>query len=156
AARRREGGIGARGLRSLAAGGGGHARRRAGARLASFRGGRGDRGDREPPSAPRRPGRARASLPRRRVAPPVAPVPRALARRARGAMTTRARDGDVVLVVDDQPRTAELLARKAPDLVLLASGSDGARHARSWNEVEGVLSRARSTPDAVVLDLRFE
>src|SRR5512135_3397770 len=68
----------------------------------------------------------------------------------------RARDADVVLVVDDQPRTAELLARKAPELVLLAPGEDGARHARTWGDVERALARPRSDPDAVVLDLRFE
>ncbi|HKC23754.1 MAG TPA: hypothetical protein VKF32_03380, partial [Thermoanaerobaculia bacterium] len=66
----------------------------------------------------------------------------------------RAKEGDVVLVVDDQPRTAELLARRAPDLVLLAPDGDR-RHARTWPEVERLLGRARP-PDAVVLDLRFD
>ena len=59
-----------------------------------------------------------------------------------------------VLVVDDQPRAAELLARLAPDLTLLEVGNRP--HARSFGEAEQVLSSSRRPPDVVVLDLRFD
>ncbi len=58
-----------------------------------------------------------------------------------------------VLVVDDQPRTADALARFAPELELSAVGE--ARHARSWKEAAPLLE-GRRAPDAVVLDLRFD
>jgi len=59
-----------------------------------------------------------------------------------------------LLVVDDQPKAAELLARKAPDLALLAV--DERPYARSWTEVSRLLAQARRPPDLVVLDLKFE
>ncbi|HEV8267623.1 MAG TPA: sigma 54-interacting transcriptional regulator, partial [Thermoanaerobaculia bacterium] len=59
-----------------------------------------------------------------------------------------------VLVVDDQPKTAQLLARLAPDLTLLPSAS-GKPFAASWSDAEPVLSRGKSA-DLVVLDLKFE
>ena len=65
-----------------------------------------------------------------------------------------------ILVVDDQPRVAEQLARLAPDLALLESPdpSTGAlrRHARSFREIEPLLGNARRLPDLVVLDVRFD
>jgi DNA-binding NtrC family response regulator len=65
-----------------------------------------------------------------------------------------------VLVIDDQPRNAELLARIAPDLELLevaaAGGGAPRRHARSWREAESVLKGRSRLPDAVVLDVRFD
>ncbi len=67
---------------------------------------------------------------------------------------TRSRAGRV-LVVDDQPRTAELLGRLAPDLSLVPAGSPPKPHAASWDEAEPVLSRPGRV-DAVVLDLAFE
>ncbi|MGE5414649.1 MAG: hypothetical protein ACM3NW_10765, partial [Syntrophomonadaceae bacterium] len=62
-----------------------------------------------------------------------------------------------ILVVDDQPRLADALARTAPDLELLETKDGGGTrpHARSWREAEAWLS-ARHPPDAVVLDLRFD
>lgn len=60
-----------------------------------------------------------------------------------------------ILVIDDQPRTASLLSRSAPDLVLVRPDEGGPAHARSWAEVERCLSKGR-TPDLVVLDLCFE
>jgi DNA-binding NtrC family response regulator len=61
-----------------------------------------------------------------------------------------------VLVVDDQPRVAELVRRLAPELELIevrdASGSRP--HARSWREAAPLLERR--PPDAVVLDVRFD
>jgi len=60
-----------------------------------------------------------------------------------------------LLVVDDQPKTADLLARLAPDLALLGP-KEGSLHAASWGEVETALSANRRPPDLVVLDLRFE
>jgi len=65
-----------------------------------------------------------------------------------------------VLVIDDQPRAAELLARLAPDLTLLEvpdsrAGRDRP-HARSFAEAERILSNSRRLPDVVVLDLRFD
>jgi DNA-binding NtrC family response regulator len=76
-------------------------------------------------------------------------------------MTARARDVESVLVIDDQPRNAELLARRAPDLELLTvapAGGDGdaRRHARTWREAERVLARTKAGPSAVVLDVKFE
>lgn len=70
-------------------------------------------------------------------------------------MTTR-RSAPRVLVVDDQPKTADLLARRAPDLSLLGVSPSGKRHARSWREAAPFLTRGARPPDAVVLDLRFE
>jgi len=66
-----------------------------------------------------------------------------------------------VLVIDDQPRTADALSRLAPDLALVewpggAGGEDPRRHARSWKEAESLLEGRRRLPDAVVLDLRFD
>jgi DNA-binding NtrC family response regulator len=65
-----------------------------------------------------------------------------------------------ILVIDDQPRAAELLARLAPDLVFLESRDPGTgvarRHARSFREADSILSNARRPPDLVVLDLKFE
>ena len=71
-----------------------------------------------------------------------------------------ARGGDVkggprLLVVDDQPRTAELFRKFAPDLVL-SGPSEGRPFAASWTEAEAALARNGRLPDAVVLDLRFE
>lgn len=59
-----------------------------------------------------------------------------------------------LLVVDDQPKTADLLKRRAPDLQLVPSPSGD--HARSFREVEAALRSSRRLPDLVVLDLRFE
>jgi len=69
-------------------------------------------------------------------------------------MTSRRRPR--VLVVDDQPRVAELLTRLAPELELLEVREDGRSrpHARSWREAAPLLERR--PPDAVVLDLRFD
>ena len=64
-----------------------------------------------------------------------------------------------VLVIDDQPRAAELLARLAADLDFLeVRGAQGRirRHARSWQEAEPFFEHSRRPPDAVVLDLRFD
>jgi len=60
-----------------------------------------------------------------------------------------------LLVVDDQPRTAELFRKFAPDLVL-AGPSESKAFAASWAEAETALARGGRLPDAVVLDLRFE
>jgi DNA-binding NtrC family response regulator len=62
-----------------------------------------------------------------------------------------------VLVVDDQPRAAEAIARRMPDVELLGprDAGGGRAHARSWREAAPLLS-GRRPPDAVVLDLRFE
>jgi DNA-binding NtrC family response regulator len=63
-----------------------------------------------------------------------------------------------VLVIDDQPRTAELLAKLAPELEILPvrAGAEPLRsHARSWREAEPLL-QGRRAPDVVVLDLRFD
>ncbi len=59
-----------------------------------------------------------------------------------------------VLVIDDQPKAAEILVRRAPDLELVTAPS-GRTHATSWSEAEPLL-RGRGAPDVVVLDLRFE
>ena len=67
-------------------------------------------------------------------------------------------DGSRVLVIDDEPRVAEMLSRRAPEIRLIpAEGSDGTSrfHARSWSEAARVLASGRP-PDAVVLDLRFD
>src|SRR5262249_32122125 len=64
-----------------------------------------------------------------------------------------------VLVIDDQARTAEVLARQAPEIELVeVTGADGKSrsHARSWREAEPFLGGRRRPPDAVVLDLRFD
>lgn len=62
-----------------------------------------------------------------------------------------------ILVIDDQPRTAELLAARAPELDLLeVRGRPPRLHAVSWREAEPLLSRAARGPDAVVLDLCFD
>jgi DNA-binding NtrC family response regulator len=62
-----------------------------------------------------------------------------------------------VLVIDDQPKTAQALARLAPELALLETRGDGGSrpHARHWRDVESVLAGSRQ-PDLAVLDLRFE
>ena len=67
------------------------------------------------------------------------------------------RRADRVLVIDDQPRVAELLAQRAPDLELaeVREGSSSRSFARSWREA-GRLLEGRRAPDAVVLDLRFD
>jgi DNA-binding NtrC family response regulator len=73
---------------------------------------------------------------------------------ARSGAAGRAR----VLVIDAQPRTAELLAKLAPELQILAlrgSGGEARPHARSWREAAPLLE-GRRPPDVVVLDLRFE
>ncbi len=67
-------------------------------------------------------------------------------------MTAR---GPRVLVVDDQPKTAEFLRRHAPDLVLLGPSAEKT-WAGSWPEAEAALARAGRIPDLVVLDLRFD
>ena len=64
-----------------------------------------------------------------------------------------------VLVIDDQPRAAELLARLGSDLSLVeVRDSSGAarRHARSFREVEPFFTNIRRQPDLVVLDLKFD
>lgn len=63
-----------------------------------------------------------------------------------------------VLVVDDQPKTAEIIARLAPDLSLVPvpGGAPARMHATSWREVDESLRALRRPPDLVVLDLRFE
>lgn len=61
-----------------------------------------------------------------------------------------------VLVVDDQPKTSELLSRLAPELTLLPAGDPPRPYARSWREAEPILSRAAKSPEIVVLDLRFD
>jgi len=65
------------------------------------------------------------------------------------------KNGPRLLVVDDQPRTAELFRRYAPDVALLGP-SEAKAYAASWAEAEAALSRGSRLPDAVVLDLRFE
>jgi DNA-binding NtrC family response regulator len=67
-------------------------------------------------------------------------------------MTAR---GSRVLVVDDQPKTADFLRRHAPDLVLLGPSAEKP-WAGSWPEAEAALARAGRAPDLVVLDLRFD
>lgn len=59
-----------------------------------------------------------------------------------------------ILVLDDQPKTADLLARLLPDVVLL--DVDGRKNATSWREAEPFFAAKSRVPDAVVLDLRFE
>ena len=65
-----------------------------------------------------------------------------------------------ILVIDDQPRAAEVLARRAPDLAFLevADPATGAsrRHARSFREAEPLLANPRRSPDLVVLDVKFD
>ncbi len=74
-------------------------------------------------------------------------------------MSPRARGRPRVLVIDDQPRTAELLAREAPELDILTirtgSGGETRLHASSWREASPILD-GRRPPDVVVLDLRFD
>lgn len=62
-----------------------------------------------------------------------------------------------VLVIDDQPHTADLLGRLAPDLDLIEVREEGgARHfARSWREA-ALLLEGRRGPEVVVLDIRFD
>jgi DNA-binding NtrC family response regulator len=65
-----------------------------------------------------------------------------------------------VLVIDDQPRTAEILARQAPELEILMirtrpAVGEARAHARSWREAAPLL-KGRRPPDVVVLDLRFD
>ncbi len=73
--------------------------------------------------------------------------------------STRGRGRARVLVIDDQPRTAELLARVAPELEILMvrsrAGGEARPHARSWREAAPLLE-GRRPPDVVVLDLRFD
>ena len=68
--------------------------------------------------------------------------------------------GSRVLVIDDQPRAADVLARLAPELTFLEvrDGASGRprRHARSFREAEELFSSARRPPDLVVLDLKFD
>jgi len=67
-----------------------------------------------------------------------------------------------VLVVDDQPRTADALARRDAGIELVPVGGEAQeragpnRHARSWREARPWIAQARMRPDAVVLDLRFD
>jgi len=73
-----------------------------------------------------------------------------------------------VLVVDDQARTVDGLARHGGDaLELMAVGGESRgdgrrdaagprRHARCWREARAWIAEARHRPDAVVLDLRFD
>ena len=70
-----------------------------------------------------------------------------------------------VLVIDDQARTADAIARRATDadveLVPVSAGDgaasgDSRRHARCWREARPWIGPARRRPDAVVLDLRFD
>ncbi len=63
--------------------------------------------------------------------------------------------GPRVLVVDDQPKTADFLRRHAPDLVLVGPSAEKA-WAGSWPEAEAALARGGKLPDLVVLDLRFD
>ncbi|MEO8585819.1 MAG: sigma 54-interacting transcriptional regulator, partial [Acidobacteriota bacterium] len=67
-------------------------------------------------------------------------------------MTAR---GPRVLVVDDQPKTADFLRRHAPDLALLGPSAEK-DWAGNWSETEAALARAGKLPDLVVLDLRFD
>ncbi len=62
-----------------------------------------------------------------------------------------------VLVIDDQPQLAELLARTAPDLDLIEirEGAAVRRFARSWKEAAPLLE-GRRAPEVVVLDVRFD
>ncbi|HEY2798352.1 MAG TPA: sigma 54-interacting transcriptional regulator, partial [Thermoanaerobaculia bacterium] len=66
-----------------------------------------------------------------------------------------------MLVIDDQPRTAEVLARLAPEFEILKtrprtpSSGEARAHARSWREAAPFLE-GRRPPDVVVLDLRFD
>lgn len=62
-----------------------------------------------------------------------------------------------VLVIDDQPQVADLLARLAPDLDLIEVREGGAsrRFARSWSEAAPLLE-GRRAPEVVVLDVRFD
>ncbi len=73
--------------------------------------------------------------------------------------SNRGRKRARVLVIDDQPRTAELLARVAPELeiqtVRSRGGGEARLHARSWREAAPLLE-GRRPPDVVVLDLRFD
>jgi DNA-binding NtrC family response regulator len=65
-----------------------------------------------------------------------------------------------LLVIDDQPRAADLLARLAPDLTFLETRDPATaalrRHARSFREATALLSNPRRMPDLVVLDVRFD
>ena len=64
-----------------------------------------------------------------------------------------------VLVVDDQLRTADALARRDAGIELVPVGGEAQeragpnRHARSWREARPWIAQARMRPDAVVLDL---
>ncbi len=63
-----------------------------------------------------------------------------------------------VLVIDDQPRTAEALGRLAArdlDLVTVGSGASARPYARCWKEAAPLLD-ARRPLHAVVLDVRFD
>ncbi|HEU5248473.1 MAG TPA: sigma 54-interacting transcriptional regulator [Thermoanaerobaculia bacterium] len=65
-----------------------------------------------------------------------------------------------ILVIDDQPRAADVLARRAPDLgfIEVSDPASGAtrRHARSFREAEPFFANSRRLPDLVVLDVRFD
>ena len=62
-----------------------------------------------------------------------------------------------VLVIDDQPRVAELLLRQAPelDLIEVREGGGARPFARSWSEAAPLLE-GRRAPEVVVLDVRFD
>lgn len=65
-----------------------------------------------------------------------------------------------ILVIDDQSRAADVLARLAPDLAFLetpdAAAGGARRYARSFREAEPLLANPRRPPDLVVLDVRFD
>jgi len=65
-----------------------------------------------------------------------------------------------ILVIDDQPRAVDLLARLAPDLAFLEARDPVTGrprpHARSFREAEPLLSNSRRLPDLVVLDVKFD
>jgi DNA-binding NtrC family response regulator len=67
---------------------------------------------------------------------------------------TRGARGPAVLVVDDGPRTADLLARLLDDAQVVEV-SPGRLHAESWSEAESIVTSGRRI-DLVVLDLRFD
>jgi DNA-binding NtrC family response regulator len=62
-----------------------------------------------------------------------------------------------VLVIDDQPQVAELLARLAPELDLIDVRVNGQARAfaRSWSEAAPLLD-GRRAPEVVILDVRFD
>jgi DNA-binding NtrC family response regulator len=72
-------------------------------------------------------------------------------------VTARRTAASRILVIDDQPKTAAVLARFAPELELVefGRGAEARNYARSWREAAPLLE-ARRGPDAVLLDLVFE